>query len=950
MSSPATPNIGTCCSAAATLPVAAIYNPPGLAAIQYRCGTFTSFRRAMLDAVANPDLLAGAVTSLTFNVTPVATQLAILDSTDFPITEPFRIKIGTEYLLVTAGAGTTTWTVTRGSSPSAHSIGDSVTLDPLNPFAGWHEGIDSDYQTMFVELWAYLGDILTFYQERIANEAYLGTATQRDSLLRLAGLIDYRPSPGSGASGLVAFTVPKNQAVTIPAGFRVGSRALPGKPAVTYETATALTAVADNSLLTMAVASPQVPYDPGSIVLAGVKTTLKANDFLLAVEHERRRGEAAYLLQIKSVTPDAASNTTTILWEEMGGNYTQASKHVALYLFAVKAAPLGHIAPRWEFISPLFTNLDFQHTGSFFEQSNWDAPSVFNAQFAGEFRLLVPNPWFYVPTPGEPPNAVFLDGPYDQLNHNAANPGWAALVTDGGMFQILHVSDARPIGKTAYTLSSRSTRLTFEEQVTPLTFPLRTTSVLTGITRLPLQLVLTLPPVMSGDTITLAGIHQQLQSGQTIVLSGKLFDSRTGGASETDASESAVLAGPVQIDTADNITILKLKSPLINQYALATCSLLGNVVEVTQGETVKDEVLGSGTAAAFQSFALKKSPVTYLPSTDPEGLSAVQSTLTVTVNGVEWTEQPNLASSGPTDQDFSTILDDSGETTVVFGDGFHGARPPSGVNNIHARYRKGLGSSGNLPDAAIQLMLDSLPNLQKVANPVPASGGGDAESLTAIRTKAPASLRTFSRAVSAADYAALALSYPGIAKASATWVVADPATGQTVPHPYVQLTAATVDRVPFQGTVLAGKLRRFLDNHRDPNVLLRIQDFTPVYVQVAVEVDIDSHFPHQATLDQVQAGLNPGLNSDGGAGYFAFERLQFGQTVFLSDLYAAIQAIPGVKDATIATLRRVGPGPADPTSTQPHDIVAGPTEIVTVDPVAFPGSSLTVTGQGGFAD
>ena len=76
-----------------------------------------------------------------------------------------------------------------------------------NPFAAWHEGTDGDYQTIFIELWAYLADILTFYQERIANEAYLGTATQRDSSLRLAQLIDYRPSPGAGASGSVAFTV-----------------------------------------------------------------------------------------------------------------------------------------------------------------------------------------------------------------------------------------------------------------------------------------------------------------------------------------------------------------------------------------------------------------------------------------------------------------------------------------------------------------------------------------------------------------------------------------------------------------------------------------------------------------------------------------------------------------------------------------------------------------------
>src|SRR5690348_16336090 len=90
---------GGCCDPPILVPAAPITpsNPPGLSAIQYRIGTFTNFRRAMLDEVARPDLLA------------------FLGST-------------------------------------------------LNPFAAWHENIDGDYQTMFVELWAYLADILTFYQ------------------------------------------------------------------------------------------------------------------------------------------------------------------------------------------------------------------------------------------------------------------------------------------------------------------------------------------------------------------------------------------------------------------------------------------------------------------------------------------------------------------------------------------------------------------------------------------------------------------------------------------------------------------------------------------------------------------------------------------------------------------------------------------------------------------
>jgi hypothetical protein len=159
----------------------------------------------------------------------------------------------------------------------------------------------------------------------------------------------------------------------------------------------------------------------------------------------------------------------------------------------------------------------------------------------------------------------------------------------------------------------------------------------------------------------------------------------------------------------------------------------------------------------------------------------------------------------------------------------------------------------------------------------------------------------------------------------------------------VQLTVAGANGLTIQGTVFASKLRQFLDDHRDPNVALRVQDFSPVSIQVAVNVDIDDHFPQQATLAQVQAALNPGLNPDGSLGYFAFDRLDFGQSIYLSALYALLQAVPGVDDVTVITLRRI----ADPSSTPPHDVVIGPTEIVVIG--STPGA-LNVSGQGGFRD
>ena len=63
----------------------------------------------------------------------------------------------------------------------------------------------------------------------------------------------------------------------------------------------------------------------------------------------------------------------------------------------------------------------------------------------------------------------------------------------------------------------------------------------------------------------------------------------------------------------------------------------------------------------------------------------------VSVNGVLWAEEPDLLQSGADDQVYATALDDAGQTAVTFGDGLNGARPPTGRDNIHARYRQGLG-------------------------------------------------------------------------------------------------------------------------------------------------------------------------------------------------------------------------------------------------------------------
>ena len=55
---------------------------------------------------------------------------------------------------------------------------------------------DDDFSIALLDAWAALADVLTFYQERIASESYLRTATERFSLLQLARLIGYELRPG----------------------------------------------------------------------------------------------------------------------------------------------------------------------------------------------------------------------------------------------------------------------------------------------------------------------------------------------------------------------------------------------------------------------------------------------------------------------------------------------------------------------------------------------------------------------------------------------------------------------------------------------------------------------------------------------------------------------------------------------------------------------------------
>jgi hypothetical protein len=91
---------------------------------------------------------------------------------------------------------------------------------------GWKERTPADLQVLLVELLASVGDHLSYYQDAVATEAYLGTARQRISMRRHARLLDYSVLEGCNARTWLVIEAEKGQTggIELPTGTRALSR------------------------------------------------------------------------------------------------------------------------------------------------------------------------------------------------------------------------------------------------------------------------------------------------------------------------------------------------------------------------------------------------------------------------------------------------------------------------------------------------------------------------------------------------------------------------------------------------------------------------------------------------------------------------------------------------------------------------------------------------------
>jgi hypothetical protein len=391
--------------------------------------------------------------------------------------------------------------------------------------------------------------------------------------------------------------------------------------------------------------------------------------------------------------------------------------------------------------------------------------------------------------------------------------------------------------------------------------------------------------VIGGDTIPLGRLYDGLQSGRWVIVSGERTDIKD--ANDTvvpgvKASELVMLAGVKQdFDLTlpgDKVhTTLILEQPgLQYTYKRDTVTVYGNVVKATHGET-RNEVLGSGDASqALHAFTLKQPPLTYVSAPNPSG---VDSTLHVRVNTVEWHETDTLAGLGPTDRNFITRTDDDAKTTVVFGNGTHSARPPTGIENITAVYRNGIGKSGNVKAEQVSLLATRPLGVKGVINPLRASGGADKESRDQARRNTPLAVIALDRLVSTDDYAAFARTFAGIGKASAVRL----SDGH---RQLVHLTIAGADDIPIDTTSdLYHNLHRALRDYGDPYLPIDIAVRELLALIISAKVRVLPDYQWESVAHDIRAAL---LDA------FSFERRELGQSVFLSEVISVIQQVTGV--------------------------------------------------------
>lgn len=735
---------------------------------------------------------------------------------------------------------------------------------------------DDDFSIALLDAWATAADVFTFYQERLAQESYLRTATERRSLLQLGRLIGYELRPGVAASTWLAFT--GEAAVGGPAwtkvevGNKVQSVPGPGESPQLFETIEAIEVRPEWNAIPLRQTQPQsIAATTSELHLQGTATNLKPGDALLLLGPAPATGNRTWdLCRVNAVEADHAAGRTRVGLTDRPAHFTPAlpADLVEVFAFRLRASLFGYNAPDRR-VLPKET------------RDNYDPPAsaISLAGGAGGPLLVLeidrfPD-WKFVVAA----NSIDLD----QVHASVAPGSWIVL-TGPGKRALCAVASAGEAGRTDYALTGKVTRVGVSlvasadsAAVSDFGAVLRGTNVWGDSQRLMLAEE-PVPPTVSGTVLRVTPAITSVPPGRMLAVTGvRAKSGRSFGA--------IVKLAAATVQDAD--TVIQI-SPALPALAVGSVRLNLNVAAATHGESVT-ETVGSGDASVpFQSFPLRQPPLTHVRAAGPGG---TRSTLELRVNDLLWHEVPSFFGTGPHDRVYVTRTGDDGVTTVQFGDGLTGARPPSGQDNIRAAYRRGIGLGGLVAPDQLSLLLTRPLGVKAVTNPVATSGAADREELTDARRNAPLTVLTLDRIVSLQDYEDFVRAFAGVAKASATWTWDGGARGVfvTVAGP----DGAEIDLGGDFGVDLLGAIR----DASVPGVPVRVQSYRKGagLFTVAGRVKIDLDYESATVVKAVRSAL---------AARFSFEARSFGEPVMLSEVVAVMQSTSGVVAVDIDRLSR----------------------------------------------
>ncbi len=310
-------------------------------------------------------------------------------------------------------------------------------------------------------------------------------------------------------------------------------------------------------------------------------------------------------------------------------------------------------------------------------------------------------------------------------------------------------------------------------------------------------------------------------------------------------------------------------------------------IPVEEGRLIRNEVIGRSNGKPNQRFPLGHRGL--ILRSLGQGQEVNRDMIVSTEQGTmitEWTLQETLAFGREGLREYAVEIDENDLATVVFGDGMFGAVPPSG-SLIKATYRVGGGARGNVPKGAIDTIVDA-PQLAllgaEVTNARPATGGAERESIEHAVMHAPGVFRSLKRAVTRADYEALALEFKGVGKVRAkanNW------------------NTVTLYVAPAGGghvsDVLSANLKAYFEDKRPASVVIEVENVDYVDIYVAARVGIKSYYSRPEMRGRI---------TEKAGALLSFDQVDFGRPVYLSKFYEAIEQMDGVEYVNITEFRR----------------------------------------------